>query len=153
MKSVSKAGFEFNKFQIPSFSFNTTDGETENEERISIQFLPSGSYNIQTGIFKLYVTFSSQEEISKKEVIKANFIAEFRFDANTDLEQIPSYFYRNALAIAFPYLRSFISTMSLQAGIKLIILPILNTSNLEQLLKDNTVIEGDKLEANQLTKS
>lgn len=51
---------------------------------------------------------------------------------------MPSYFYRNSIAIVFPYIRAFISTVTLQANIPPIILPTMNLTSLEIPLKQNT---------------
>lgn len=58
-------------------------------------------------------------------------------------EDIPDYFYANSIAIVFPYVRAFISTVSLQAGVTpAIILPTLNLSSLRDRLRDNTEIRS-----------
>lgn len=39
------------------------------------------------------------------------------FESARTLEDIPDYFYANSIAILFPYVRAFVSTVSLQANI------------------------------------
>lgn len=56
-------------------------------------------------------------------------------------KNIPEYFYANSIAIIFPYLRAFISTVSLQANITPpIVLPTLNLSSLKDKLRDATTL-------------
>ena len=47
-------------------------------------------------------------------------------------------FYKNSLAIIFPYIRAFISTLTLQSNAGLIILPTLNLTHLEKPFRENT---------------
>lgn len=76
-------------------------------------------------------------------LITATFKAVFKFQDKLLFDEIPAFFYKNSIAIAFPYLRSFISTLTLQANIKPIILPLMNLSELEKPLKDNTTVIKD----------
>jgi len=141
MKEGKKAAFRFDRFHIPEFSFKEVPDSTD--EKISIRFEPSGIYNPENGVFKLTVNFiASADAEGEQEMIRSSFIAYFEFDEKIPLEEIPVYFYRNSLAIVFPYIRSFVSNLTMQANIKLIILPVLNLSELEAPLKANTIIEG-----------
>ena len=47
-------------------------------------------------------------------------------------------FISNSIAILFPYVRAFVSTLTLQANIKPILLPTLNLSSLQDILRENT---------------
>ena len=62
----------------------------------------------------------------------------FGFTEPIELSEIPDFFYPNCMAIVFPYVRSFLSTLSLQANVPPIILPIINFSDLQGVLKRNT---------------
>ena len=62
----------------------------------------------------------------------------FKFENVTTLEEIPDYFYRNCIAILFPYVRAYVSLVTTQANVPGVILPTLNLSNLEDDLKKNT---------------
>jgi preprotein translocase subunit SecB len=75
------------------------------------------------------------ESIPKINIV---FKAIFSFTGVEKLEDIPDFFYRNALAIVFPYIRSFVSTLTLQSNSKLIILPTMNLSKLEKPLREKT---------------
>lgn len=55
-----------------------------------------------------------------------------------ELKDIPDFFYANSIAIIFPYIRAFVSTLTLQANIPPIVLPTLNLSQLRTILRDNT---------------
>ena len=79
-------------------------------------------------------------EDTEKAVFKINSTAIFKFSSAIQIEEIPSYFYRNAIAIVFPYIRAFISTLTLQANTRLLKLGLMNLSALEKPLKENTVV-------------
>lgn len=83
-------------------------------------------------------------KIANVEVISVNCQAEFMFESARTLEDIPDYFYANSIAILFPYVRAFVSTVSLQANIPPIIIPTLNLSPLKDYLKANTIIANGK---------
>jgi preprotein translocase subunit SecB len=65
----------------------------------------------------------------------------FKFHHISTFEEIPSFFYRNAIAILFPYLRSFVSIVTTQANNPGVILPTLNLSSLEGDLRNATSIK------------
>ena len=65
----------------------------------------------------------------------------FKFENVSTFEEIPEFFYRNSIAILFPYVRAYLSLVTTQANVPGIILPTLNLSNLETELKSNTVIK------------
>ena len=68
----------------------------------------------------------------------------FKFSNVHSIEEIPEYFYNNSIAIVFPYLRAFITTLTSVAGIKPLILPTLNLTNLSAQLKVSTKVIRDK---------
>jgi len=70
--------------------------------------------------------------------VRVNCKAIFDFDDDAKEAGIPDYFYKNSIAIVYPFIRSFISSLTLQANVKLILLPTMNLSSLEAPLKENT---------------
>ncbi len=77
----------------------------------------------------------SDPEVVAQTIMSANFV----FDRElTSKEDVPSYFYSNALAIMFPYVRAFISTLTLQANVKPLIIPTMNLAVLKEKLEQNT---------------
>lgn len=139
MKEARKAAFSFEKFQIPRFSFNDFG---ESAPDLSITFDPSGTYDTEKGVYQVLIEFNAFTNAGEANqiVINALLVADFQFQENLPFDEIPSYFYRNSIAIAFPYLRAFISTLTLQANVKPIVMPVLNLMELEQPLRDNTKV-------------
>lgn len=88
-------------------------------------------------VFEFFAKKPSEEDAGDegKQVMHIECKAMFKFSG----EEIPEYFYANSIAIIFPYLRAFISTVSLQANITPpIMLPTLNLSSLKDELKNAT---------------
>ncbi|WP_296121439.1 protein-export chaperone SecB [uncultured Porphyromonas sp.] len=112
------------------------DFETQEGATLSVSFDPNGEYCKATGEYKLrLITRVSSEE---KEFISTTLQVVFGFTEPIELSEIPDFFYPNCMAIVFPYVRSFLSTLSLQANVPPIILPIINFSDLQGVLKRNT---------------
>jgi len=125
-------------FTLKSYRFLqvSMDMETQEAATLSVSFDPCGEYSKSTGEYKLrLITRVSSEE---KEFISTTLQVVFGFIEPIELSEIPDYFYPNCMAIVFPYVRSFLSTLSLQANVPPIILPIINFSDLQGILKRNT---------------
>jgi len=138
MVESQKAAFSFQTFNVPKFSY---DGGSQNESPINILFIPSGKYNSESGEFELTLSVISHDaEDEKKVVFALTSAAIFKFESVIKFEEIPPYFYKNAIAIMFPYVRAFISTLTLQANIRLLNLGLMNLSNLEIPLIENTTV-------------
>jgi preprotein translocase subunit SecB len=136
MIEAQRAAFSFESFKVPKFSY---DEGNDSGSDIKLGFNPSGIYNSATGEFELTLQFMTHDASNLDKVIfQLTSIAIFKFDSNPKLEEIPPFFYKNAIAIMFPYLRAFISTLTLQANTKLLRLGLMNLSDLEKPLKENT---------------
>ena len=125
-------------FTLKSYRFLqvSMDFETQEGATLSVSFDPNGEYCKATGEYKLrLITRVSSEE---KEFISTTLQVVFGFTEPIELSEIPDFFYPNCMAIVFPYVRSFLSTLSLQANVPPIILPIINFSDLQGILKRNT---------------
>ena len=125
-------------FTLKSYRFIqvSMDFEAQEGATLSVSFDPLGEYSKATGEYKLrLITRVSSEE---KEFISTTLQVVFGFTESRELSEIPDYFYPNCMAIVFPYVRSFLSTLSLQANVPPIILPIINFSDLQGILKRNT---------------
>lgn len=136
MTQIPKAAFAFSDFRIKSFSF---DEGIDPSSPLKIDIDASGIYYQSEGKYSMDLFFTGTEDIDNGKIIaKANSIANFAFASNLPHTEIPEYFYQNAIAIFFPYLRAFLSTVSLQANTSLIILGTMNLTNLAPILKEKT---------------
>lgn len=135
MKEPKKASFSFDKFTVPSFSYNKSKSKSP---ELDLLLDPKGEYDNKSGKFYLTLNFQGVEGEKRTTVINVTSVAEFKFSENMEISEIPDYFFANAVAIMFPYVRSFISTLTLQSNTGIIMLETLNLSGLREVLKKNT---------------
>lgn len=139
MNTPPKASFYFDSFFITSFSFNMKEDE---EDGVAIKINPSGRFISEEKTFEETLQFFAYlKSDPDAPVITATLIANFVFNEPIGFESIPPYFYQNSIAIVFPYLRAFVSNMTLQANLNPLILPVLNLSGLDKVLRENTTSE------------
>lgn len=134
---VKKASFEFENYKVVKFSFSDPNDDITN---LSVHFEPSGEYNVKEGRFILSFGFVASYNEGNNVLIDALIQASFKFPDATPLEEIPAYFYRNSIALVYPYVRSFATTLTAVGNVKPLILPVLNLSNLEEPLKKATTV-------------
>lgn len=137
MVEAKKAAFKFEKFQIPNFSFNDTGKPNTN---LAIAFDPKGKYYQNDGKFEVEFDLTATDDVSKMAVLNIKCIAIFKFEDNLPFVEIPDFFYTNSIAIVFPYIRAFVSTLTLQANTGLILLSTMNLTNLNSTLKQNSIV-------------
>lgn len=134
---MEEAVFKLDSYKFTKVSLNL---DIQPNATLVIEFSPSGCFSQTTGIYKLnFDTIVTCEETSK-EVVSISCVAKFSFKDTIKGEDIPEYFYPNILAIIFPYIRAFVSTVSLQANVRPIILPTLNLMGLTNELRQKTKV-------------
>lgn len=132
----NRAAFSLENYFFSKVLINT-DHRQSNDLKVS--FDPSGIFNSEKSEYELKFIFNAISGESNSPFVNIECIANFKFENVSNFHEIPSYFYRNSIAIIFPYVRAFISTVTLQANIPPVILPTMNLSALENPLKENTV--------------
>ena len=137
MKGIKKAAFGFNTYRILEYSFRQN---TEEDSKVTLQFDPAGEFDPSTGRFRLYFNFNAFNKTEELPLISAKMEAIFEFTAVNTLEELPDYFFLNSIAIVFPYMRSFISTMTLQSNGDVMILDLLNMTSLKEVLQEKTIV-------------
>lgn len=133
---VSKAAFRLEKYHFSKVQINL-ENKTSND--LDVSFEPSGKFITNESTYELKINFKAVSNGNKDEFVTIECVSVFRFENVQNFDEIPSYFYRNSIAIVFPYIRAFISTVTLQANFPPIVLPTMNLSSLEKPLKDNSV--------------
>ena len=131
--------FNFAGYKIQSFSFRDTPAEFE-KFPMQIEFSPGGIYDSANGTMEMEMGINIRRmnaEVSVHDLIMIEVSALFIFKTPTALADLPTYFYRNSLAIIFPYLRAFVTTMTAIANIKPLILPLMNLSGIEEDFRNN----------------
>ena len=126
-------GYKFDKVKLDLSSLHP-------ETKFNIMFYPSGVFYPKTGEFTLKFAFSAKVDGNDADVIYINCVATYKFKDVREFSEIPEYFYANSIAILFPYVRAFVSTVTLQANIRPIVLPTYNVSPLKDDLIRNTKV-------------
>ena len=139
-QDIKRAAFSLRGYRFDKVSLDLAS--LKQDSVFDLDFKPSGIFHQETGVFKLTFLFSAK--IANVDVVSVNCQSEFMFEDVRRLEDIPDYFYANSIAILFPYVRAFVSTVSLQANIPPIIIPTLNLSPLKDYLKVNTEVSNGK---------
>ena len=134
---ATSAAFKFVGFKIPLFRY--CESEKRDQVNLKIDFQPTGRYYKADKTFEITLDVIGIDEDTNKEVLFVQSLSSFVFESQSDLADLPPYFYRNAIAIIYPYLRSFVSTLTLQANAGILILGLLNLSSLEGPLRKNTI--------------
>lgn len=111
----------------------------ENSDETTVNFDTSGKFIAENSRYELKFGVNVIKSVkNSKPYVSVQCLGTFHFDNVSSLEEIPDFFYRNAIAILFPYLRAYISFATTQANIPGIILPTLNLSGLEEQLRIST---------------
>lgn len=134
---MQRASFNIINYQFRKFILNLDN--LENQE-FKIKFETSGVYVSENKTFELKfqaIIFNGDNQNTP--IIDATCIGVFQFENIEHFEEIPEFFYRNSIAILFPYLRAYISIVTTQANLSGIILPTYNLSSLEEDLRKSTL--------------
>ena len=88
----------------------------------------------------MHLSFRALNDNPNEEVVvQLESVALFQMEESVkSVDDIPNYFYANSIAIVYPYLRAFVSTLTLQSNAKPMVLPTMNLSSLESDLRKNT---------------
>ncbi len=134
---MENSGFKFNGFLIKKtkIEINSTD-----DLNLSIKFKPSGVLDKASSTFKLVLDILITEKNNELN-IEVQSEGEFVYNNLTD-ERLNQFLYLNAPAILFPYIRSYITSLTALSGVSPVVLPTLNLSSLKDDLKKNVVVLG-----------
>jgi preprotein translocase subunit SecB len=131
---------EDSKFQFKGFHIVRSlieRNEKESSKKINLDFAPKGFINKNDSTFQLHLGVRIEDE-NKSFLIEINAIANFVFENKEGLDNLSKFFYVNAPALLFPYIRAYISTLTNLSGFEPINLPTLNMTRLGEDLKNNT---------------
>ncbi len=133
---MNKASFSIESYKFDKVMIDLSNQKTND---IFIDFKPEGVFNSKEGTFELtfnFLALDSQE--TTVPFVEIRCVGLFKFENVNSLDEVPSFFYKNSIAILFPFLRAFVSIVTVQANIKPIMLPTMNLSSLEEPLRENT---------------
>ena len=134
---IKKAAFTLEEYVFNRVEINFKPNDIS---ELQIKIDPSGQFKRSEmgSIFMLKFIFTAKTKNSTSPLVLIECNSVFKFDSNIQREEIPSFFYANSIAIIFQYIRAFVSTVTLQANFQPIVLPTMNLSPLEEILKNNT---------------
>ena len=127
-------------YRFNNVELDLSDGMSK---ELELSLSPAGCFYAEKGEFELLFDFfaKSNKDGVSKDVVHVACKASFKFVNIHDLDKIPDYFYANSIAIIFPYVRAFISTVTLQDNVPPIVIPTLNLSALRNSLISNTMVK------------
>ncbi len=133
---MQKAAFNIKEYKFEKFSLNLSN---HSDKELDIKFETSGRFNQSTAEFELEfrsMIFSKGNESNL--FVDVTCTGLFGFENVSNIEEIPDFFYRNSIALLFPYLRAYISIVTTQANVPGVILPTYNLSSLADILRSQT---------------
>ncbi len=131
-------------FSLTGYFFDEVNLNLHNikpNSEIDMSFSPSGIFHSKKNVFSLQFSFDALSEGVK--LVHVNCVASFEFKKPVSFDDIPDFFFGNCIAILFPYIRSMVSTLTLQANINPMILPTMNLISLKDALKANSQVKND----------
>lgn len=132
---MNNSSFQFKGYKIIDSHIKQNHEDIARDLKLS--FSPKGEINKTQSTFLLTLETKIEDD---NNAFTANIIARatYTFDKDASPEHIDNFFYINAPAILFPYIRAYISTLTTMSGIKPVTLPTLNLTSLGKDLKENT---------------
>lgn len=139
---MNNVAFKFENYRFVKANLDLTALDDKHEMALDVAFNPKGEFVQEEALYKLHLSAQIKVRREDKEIEMASVecVAEFRFADKVTVDQIPDFFYPNCIAILFPYIRAFVSTLTLQANIMPIVLPTMNLTSLKDKLKINTAV-------------
>ncbi|MGY5848402.1 protein-export chaperone SecB [Salegentibacter sp. HM20] len=140
MENTKRASFSIEKYY---FNQVHIDMDHRKGDDLYVNFEPSGIFYPKDKKYNLSFIFSalSSKEEGTKPFVIVKCIGVFDFKEVHSLDDIPEFFYRNSIAILFPYMRAYVSMVTNQANIQPVMLPTLNLTSLEKPLRENTIVK------------
>lgn len=129
-------------FKLDSYHFTKAelDFNIPNEAELNITFNPKGVFYTKEFRYELEFDVIVKCKETGTNVITVSCLSSFTFNGSISIDEIPDYFYPNSIAIIFPYIRAFVSTISLQANVQPVLLPTINLMGLTEELKGKTQV-------------
>lgn len=139
MENTPVSAFKFTNFFIEESCFKQKPGE---KGEFKVNLTPRGILYKAEKVFQLDLIVEINEP-NENFNARIHAVGIFSFKDVVQQEDLGNYFYVNAPAIIFPYVRAHVATLSALSGSgELINLPPLNVASLRNDLENNT-IEND----------
>ena len=126
METIKKSEFSFRDFLISKSDFYRKPVDKE-QNTYDISIVPSGIIHEKDKVFQLNLEVEVTEKNDRFKAIVI-IIGFFEFTEVLDENQLTNYFYTNAPAILFPYVRAYIASLTALSGMETVNLPPINMS-------------------------
>jgi preprotein translocase subunit SecB len=129
-------------FSIVNYQFDKVNIDLSNHKSkgLSLSFDTTGLFVTENSTYELtFVLNVFNQDEKENPFVNVHCKGTFQFEHVANIAEIPDFFYRNSIAILFPYVRAYVSIVTTQANVPGIILPTLNLSSLEADLRNNTI--------------
>lgn len=137
---MREAAFSLKGYNFPEVRMNL-EGIISGQNHFNIDVIPEGEFSAKNKSFLLRFVFKAFLDTEvENPCVNIKCVGLFEFKDVKSILDIPSYFYANSIAILFPYVRAFVSTVTLQANFQPIVLPTMNLSDLSEVLKTHVVV-------------
>lgn len=131
-------------FSIVTYRFDNVNICLSNHKsnELSLNFETQGVYDEKDSSYELsFIVKAFNDNNIENPFVSVQCVGVFKFENVTKFEDVPDFFYRNCIAILFPFVRAYVSIITTQANVPAIMLPTLNLSSLESVLKHNTAVK------------
>ncbi len=140
-----KSPFRFDSFVITESHFVREPKEKIGELEVKIE--PRAVIDKEKRVFTLVLEVHAYEENGRFDA-KVTAIGFFDFKNDISKDHLSSYFYTNAPAILFPYIRAHISTLTALSGMEAVNLPAMKMTAVGEKLKEQTFDQFEEGENN-----
>lgn len=135
MNKVKNSSFALKHFIVQDFSIKR---KLTAQQKVNLKINPTGLYNEETKEYQLTLEIQIKDS-NESYTVNMTAIGLFKIkEEETDDARLSNYFYTNAPAVIFPYVRSYISAVTALTGLNTVNLPLMNLSGLRDTLKQQT---------------
>jgi len=130
--------FQFLGYKIFKSTLINSKNNLEDSE-LGVDFLPKGEIDKVNSTFTLFLQIIIKNEDNSISIdIESNAL--FKFESSISEIDKNTFFYINAIPILFPYIRSYIGTLTMLSGFdSAVLLPTMNLTTLGEELKKSTI--------------
>lgn len=135
MAKIQGSPFKLSQVTVEKFSIERNPND---QGKFKVDIEPSGYLSRAQQTFMLVLQIHVYDTTNSFDINMSVF-GHFDYKDVEDEERLNNYFYTNAPALVFPYVRSYISAVSALSGLSAIQLPVMNLTSLKNKLKESIV--------------
>lgn len=132
------ASFSLVKYGFSKFRYDMT--ACSNTSELEVSFSTACDFFSRTKEAHVGIRTSIREQGKESPFCELELMSVFKFSENVESSSIPEYFFRNSIAIVYPYIRTYISFATMQSNMNHVLLPTLNLSSLGEQLRNCLVV-------------